>query len=272
VGLWEESIASNRAALEVQADYHHATDFMVYAHLQLAQDARAKTLVDQIAALPRREYPILANYTAVAVIPARYALERADWSGAAALPVVSTGRAMADALVRFARGLGMARSGDLAGARREVQALQELRAQLDKAGQPYWADRTEEQALAVSAWVASADGAREQAIKLMRAAADGEDGSIKHVAMENRLYPMRELLGELLLSNGQPAAALAEFEASLKENPNRYRGLSGAGRAAEAAGDRSRAAAYFEKLLALASKADTPRPELARAKSFLGRP
>ena len=127
-------------------------------------------------------------------MPARYALERADWAGAAALPVVSTGRAMADALTHFARGLGMARSGDLAGARREVDALQELRRALDKSGQAYWVDRTDEQILAVTAWVAYAEGPH-HAVKLMRAAADGEDGSIKHVAMENRLYPMRELLG-----------------------------------------------------------------------------
>jgi tetratricopeptide (TPR) repeat protein len=269
--MWEESIASNRSALEVQPDYHHATDFMVYAHLQLAQDAKAKALVDLIAAAPRREFPILANFTAVAAVPARYALERADWAGAAALPVVSTGRAMADALTHFTRGLGMARSGDLAGARREVDALQELRRALDKSGQAYWVDRTDEQILAVTAWVAYAEGAPHHAVKLMRAAADGEDGSIKHVAMENRLYPMRELLGELLLQAGQPAAALGEFEATLKENPNRYRALAGAAQAAEAGGDRSKAAGYFEKVVALSSKADTTRPEMARARSFLGR-
>ena len=104
----------------------------------------------------------------------------------------------------------------------------------------------------------------------MRAAADGEDGSVKHVAMENRLYPMRELLGELLLQMGQAAPALREFEASLRENPNRYRGLYGAARAAEVAGDRPKATEYFEKLMALARKADTARPEIVRAKAFLG--
>src|SRR5437879_10812470 len=88
VGLWEDSIASNASALEILPDYHHATDFTVYAQLQLTQDAKAKALVDAIVALPKRDYPILANYTAVAVIPARYMIERADWKGAAALPVV----------------------------------------------------------------------------------------------------------------------------------------------------------------------------------------
>jgi tetratricopeptide (TPR) repeat protein len=271
VGMWEDSIVSNRSAIEIQPDYYHATDFMVYAHLQLAQDARAKALVDPIVALPKHDYPNIAGFTAVAVIPARYALERGDWKGAAALPVVDTGRAQADSLVRFARGLGMARSGDLAGAKREIQAMQELRAALEKSGQSYWGDRTEEQMLAVSAWVAQAEGNREQALKLMRGAADGEDASVKHVAMENRLYPMRELLGELLLQQNQAPAALREFEANLKENPNRYRGLYGAGRAAELAGDRAKAVGYYEKLIVLASKADTQRPEIAKAKAFIGR-
>ena len=270
VGMWDDSIASNRSALEVQPDYHHATDFMVYAHLQLAQDARAKALVDGIVGLTKRDSPLLANVTAVAVIPARYPLERGDWAAAAALPAASLGRPMADSLVRFTRGLGMARSGDLAGAKGEVQVMQDLRGALEKSGQSYWADRTEEQMLAVSAWIALAEGAREQAVKLMRAAADAEDGSVKHVAMENRLYPMRELLGDLLLQMGQAAPALREYEASIKENPNRFRGIYGAARAAEAAGDRQKATGYFEKLVALASKGDTPRAELVRAKSFLG--
>jgi tetratricopeptide (TPR) repeat protein len=118
--------------------------------------------------------------------------------------------------------------------------------------------------------VAQAEGHRDQALKLMRAAADGEDGSVKHVAMENRLYPMRELLGELLLEQGQAPAALHEFEVALKDNPNRFRGLYGAARAAEMAGDRQKAIGYYEKLVALASKADTPRLEIVRAKAVIG--
>jgi tetratricopeptide (TPR) repeat protein len=270
VGMWEESIASNRSAIEIQPDYYHATDFMVYAHLQLAQDAKAKALVDPIAAMPRLSGGAVPGFTALAAVPARYVLERSDWAGAAALAVVSTGWPQADSLVRFTRGLGMARTGDLAGAKREIQAMQELRAALEKSNQSYWADRTEEQMLAVSAWVALAEGSRDEALKFMRGAADNEDASVKHVAMENRLYPMRELLGELLLQQGQAPAALREFEASLKENPNRYRGLYGAARAAEMAGDRPKATGYYEKLVALASKADALRPETARAKAFVG--
>ena len=81
----------------------------------------------------------------------------------------------------------------------------------------------------------------DQALKFMRAAADGEDGSVKHVAMENRLFPLRELYAELLLEAGQPAAALKEFETALEQTPNRYRTLLGIARAANAAGDRQKA-------------------------------
>jgi len=271
VGLWEDSVASNRFALEIQPDYYHASDFMVYAHLQLGQDAKAKAMMEQAAGTADTGTRVVtfANFTALAAMPARYVLERADWSGAAALPIPATQYPMADSLTRFARGLGMVRSGNLAGAKQEVQALQELRTALEQAQQSYWADRTEEQRLAVSAWIAQAEGTQEQAVQLMRAAADGEDGSVKHVAMENRLYPMRELLGELLLQMQQAGPALREFEASLQETPNRYRGIYGAARAAEAAGDRQKARGYFEQLVTLAQHADTSRPEIAPAKAFL---
>jgi tetratricopeptide (TPR) repeat protein len=220
---------------------------------------------------PKQELGAIPSYTAITAVPARYALERGDWAGAAALTIAATGRPQADALIRFARGLGLARGGDAAGAKREIQALQDLRAALEKSGQGYWAERTDEQMLAVSAWVASAEGAPARALELMRAAADGEDASVKHVAMENRLYPMRELLADLLLQQGRPAEALREYETSLKETPNRFRGLYGAARSAEAAGDRQKATDHFEKLLALGKQSDTARPELDRARAFLGR-
>ena len=244
----------------------------MYAHLQLGQDAKAGAMIRKALSTPPRgdRPPSLGSFTALAAMPARYALERADWAGAAALPVsAGSGQPQADAVTRFARGLGMARSGNAAGAKREIGALQELRRALQVSGQTYWADRTDEQILAVSAWVAYAEGARDQAAALMRRAADGEDGSVKHVAMENRLYPMRELLGDLLLETGQAGPALREYAAALKMTPNRFRGLNGAALAAVAAGDKQSAADYFTKLLALSKNADGARPEIARAKAFL---
>jgi len=271
VGLWEESIASNAAALEIQPDYYHASDFSVYAHLQLAQDAKAKAMIEKSLATPDRgDRPItFANFTAKAAMPARFPLERGDWAGAAALPSPTSQYPQADSLTRFARGIGMARSGDLAGAKHEIEAIKQLRDTLARANQSYWADRSDEQMLALTSWVASGEGNAEQGLKLMRAAADREDSSIKHVSMENRLYPMRELLADLLLETGQPAAALKEYETALKDYPVRYRGFLGAARAAEKAGDRQKAASYFRRLLELSKNADTERPEIRSAKAFV---
>jgi tetratricopeptide (TPR) repeat protein len=273
VGLWEESIASNASALEIQPDYYHAADFSVYAHLQLAQDTKAQALTEKsLATADRGDRPItFVNFTAKNAMPARYVLERADWAGAAALPVKASQYPQADSLTRFTRGLGMARTGDLGGAKGEIEAIKAIRAALEKSNQSYWADRSEEQILAISAWIALKEGATDQAVKFLRAAADGEDGSIKHVAMENRLYPLRELLAELLLVSGQPAAALSEYETALKQTPNRYRAFLGTARAASAAGDSHKASEYYGKLVDLAKNADPGRPEIREAKEFLAR-
>ena len=271
VGLWEESIASNASSLEIQPDYFHAYDFSVYAALQMAQDGRARAMTEKALNTPRRgDRPIgQADFTARASMPARLVIERGDWQAAAALPVGTPGSPIAESLTRFTRGLGMARTGDVAGAKGEIATMQGLRAMLEKTDNSYWADRTEEQMLAVSGWIALAEGDREQAEKLMRAAADLEDGSIKHVAMENRLYPLRELYAELLLEIGQTAPALREFEAALISYPNRYRSIYGIARAAEASGDRRKAAEHYNKLMTLAKNTDSSRPELARARAYV---
>jgi tetratricopeptide (TPR) repeat protein len=171
--------------------------------------------------------------------------------------------------MHFTRGLGMARSGQLAGAKEEIEAIKALRATLEKANQSYWADRSEEQILTILAWIGFKEGTGEQAMKFMRAAADGEDGSIKNVAMENRLYPFRELMGELLFEMGQPAAALKEFETALKQTPNRYRALLGIARAANGVGDRGKATEYYGRLVELAKNAEDERAETREARAFL---
>src|SRR5262245_46053942 len=115
----EESIASNASAIEIQPDYYHAADFSVYASLQLGQDAKAKALTEKsIATADRGDRPVtFVNFTARNAMIARYVLERADWPGAAALPFTSSQYPQPDSLIRFTRGLGMARTGDVAGAR-----------------------------------------------------------------------------------------------------------------------------------------------------------
>jgi hypothetical protein len=261
LGMWQDSIKSNQAALSVAPGYVHALDFMVYAYLQGAQDA---------AGVANPTGAVLAPYTALAAIPARYAIERGAWAEAAALQPAPTTPA-ADAITYFARAMGSARSGALESARKDIEQLRRIKDELVQSKQDYWAEQVEIQRNAAAAWVTYAEGKKDEAQKLMRSAADQEDASQKDVAMENRLWPMRELLGEMLLGMNEPAKAFKEFEVSLQSARNRYRGLYGAAKAAERSGDRERARSYYEKLVALCTYADTDRPELAEAKSYLAR-
>jgi tetratricopeptide (TPR) repeat protein len=228
-------------------------------------------MIDRALSTPRRgDRPAsVADYTARAAMPARYAVERGDWAAAAALGVDTTPYPQADALSRFARGLGQARTGNVPAAREEIAALQALREQLTTAGERYWAERTQEQIVAVSAWIALTERAPGRAVALMREAADGEDGSLKHVAMENRLYPLRELLGDLLLEAGDAQAALVEYRKALQQTPNRLRGLYGAARAADAAGDSKSAIQYYAALIDLTKAGDGLRPEVRQAQAYL---
>lgn len=158
--------------------------------------------------------------------------------------------------------------GDQTRAKTEIEALRELRRDWAKAGDTYWAARTDEEIQAVSAWAAMAAGDTGKAEALMRVAADSEDASVKSVAMELRLYPMRKMLAELLLEQRNAGAALKEFETSAQENQNRFRGLYGAARASEMAGNAEATRDYYRRLLALSAGADDGRTELQQAREF----
>ena len=282
VGMWEESVMSNWRSVAVANDYMakakldgtlggvpHAYDFMAYAYLQLGQDLKARGLIQDTMSIKKVIGVPLAGATARAAVPARYMLERQDWHGAAQLQPLGTGYPMAEAITHFARAMGSARSGDAAAAQADIEKLNEQRAALQKAGQGYWAGQVEIQILGAQAWTAQGQGNKSDALKFMRAAADLEDASEKHVAMENRLYPMRELLADMLMAQGEAAAALKEYETSLKNAPMRLRGFYGAAKAADASGDAKKAREYFEKLARLTRHADGDRPELREAKQRL---
>jgi tetratricopeptide (TPR) repeat protein len=282
VGMWEESVVSNWRSVAVASEYAakakldgtlggvpHAYDFMAYAYLQMGQDLKARGLIQDTAAIKKVIGVPLAGATARAAVPARYVLERQDWAGAAQLPPLATGFPMADAITHFARAMGAARSGDLAAAQADIEMLTQQRATLEKASQGYWAGQVEIQILGAQAWLVEGQGNKSEALKLMGTAADLEDASEKHVAMENRLYPMRELLGDMLLAQGEARAALTQYEKSLQNAPMRLRGFYGAATAAAAVGDAKVARAYFEKLAKLTRNADGDRPELRDLKQRL---
>ncbi len=287
VGLWPEMVEGNRASytaakgelkdttLGIGAyDALHAMDYMVFGQLQQAQDQAAKQWVDEAGAIRKVNVENFVAAYAFAAMPSRYALERGDWAQAAKLTLTPPDLAwnkfpQAESILVFSRGLGKARTGDVAGAREDVARLQALKESLTAAKNAYWASQTSFQITTVNAWIALDEGRNDEALALMRAAAEAEEASDKHPVTPGNVVPSRELLGEMLMTLNRPDDALAEYERSLKRDPNRFRALYGAARAAEAAGQEQAARDYYAKLDKLAAARDTERPELTHARTFL---
>ena len=275
VGAWQDSVALNRRSADVakkdgsHADAYHAADYMVYAQLQLGRDQDARRVLDEFASGPGAKLPQFAGPYAAAAMPARLALERGDWSAAAQLPMQGSAFPHVEAITAFSRALGAARKGDVAAAEQEALRLEALHQALLAANNSYWATEVEVQRIAVAAWIAQARGNTDEAVRLMRGAADLEDHNEKHIVTPGRVAPARELLAEMLMEQKQPAAALKEFEQSQLREPNRLRGYAGAAAAADAAGDRNKARQHYASLVELTRDADTPLPEIARAKTYL---
>jgi tetratricopeptide (TPR) repeat protein len=276
VGAWQASVATNRRSAAIAtADKDgsgvlHAMDYMVYAHLQLANDKDAAAVMQEAkqVAVPN---PDVISWYALAAIPARMTIERGSWKEAAALEPRPSKLPFTEAITYFARALGAARSGDIAAAEREVQQLQRIEDGLKTAKNQYWATEVAVQRLSATAWSELAKGNGDEALMLMRSAADMEDKSEKHAVTPGRLIPARELLGEMLLETNRPAEALPEFEATQKHDPNRFRGLYGAAKAAMSAGDQAKARSYFEKLVVLTKGAESELGEIKEARKFLAK-
>ena len=289
LGLWQQSIESNRAAHDAAIAYAHKSlgpngfdgetvhtmDYLEYAYLQTGQDAAAKQVVDELATFRDSPPPNLPMAYAVAAIPVRYALERRDWPAAAKLaatpiPFPLDKFPWAEGMVSFARALGMARTGDVAGAEAEIAKLQAQKDKLLEAKDTYWANQVEVQRLGASGVLAHIKGDDKKAVELARAAADLDATMDKHPATPAEALPARELLADLLLETKDAKAALQEYQASLKSEPNRFRSIIGEARAAKQSGDTVGAKEAYQHLVTLVQA--TPgadRPELAEAKAFL---
>jgi len=286
LGMWEESIAANRSSADAsrayaamrhrdatEAEELHALDYMAYSYLQEGQDAKAKDIVDFVATV-RKTNPALefsAAY-ALAAIPARYALERNAWSEAATLPVPELPHWSSfpsfEGLMEYSHALGRAHTGDIEGARRAIDRMRQLRDSSKDPRLDYFKRHLDLQIQAASAWVTYSEGKKDEAVNLLRRAADAEDILGKHPVSPGALVPAREQLGDLLLTLNRPKEAQREFEAALKIYPGRFRGLYGAAQAAEQIGEKEKANRYYAKLIEQTAKAEGARSELVKLREY----
>jgi tetratricopeptide (TPR) repeat protein len=286
LGMWEESVTANRSSADAsrayaamrhrdatEAEELHALDYMAYSYLQEGQDAKAKEIVD-FAATVRKTNPELefSGAYALAAIPSRYALERNAWSDAAALRIPAVPHwssfPFMEALIEYGHALGRAHTDDLEGARKAMDRMRQLRDATSDPKFDYFKRQLDQQIQAASAWVAYGEGKKDDAIDLLRRAADAEDILGKHPVSPGALVPAREQLGDLLLELDRPKEAQREFDAALKIYPGRFRGLYGAAQAAEQIGEKEKADHYYAKLIEQTANADGSRSELAELREY----
>jgi tetratricopeptide (TPR) repeat protein len=275
LGLWQDSIASNIAANAsgahaaemhlAEAHYQtHAMDFLSYSYLQSGQEAKAREVIEHTAHVVGASEQVKADHRAW--YAARTALELHRWKEAAELPILNISKDSLDSIY-WARAIGAARSGDIPAAESSVKELTQLVSEREKRSRKEGYGVSNEKATDLreaEAWLAFARGKSDEALEELRAAADRQDKE----GGESVNIPAREMLADLLVELKRPADALAEYKTSLKNSPNRFDGLFGAARSAQALGDTSGAQSFFAKLAEVCAPG-ADRPELAEAKTYL---
>lgn len=282
VGLWQDDINSNlasisasrkAAAMRMGGESHefHAMSFLFYAYLQSGREADAKALIDEIKAMPAMQDmygmgfdPHLAT---LAEFDGLYPLELHDWAAAAALTPTPIAGTAEESLGYWAQAIGAAHLGKADLVRKDVASIEEIHQKLVAEKKKDFAEVAENDHKQAEAWLAFAEGKYDDAVEALRPIADKEDS----LGEEPQGIPTREMIADILLEAKRPLQALVEYQTDLKLNPNRFNGLYGAARAAEAAGKQAEAAEYYALLLKVCDGSNSTRPELSRARELVAK-
>ncbi|MEQ9619383.1 MAG: hypothetical protein RIG61_09450 [Deltaproteobacteria bacterium] len=286
LGMWPEVIDWNVRSADaaksqstedtMSLHYIHAADYLIYSYLQEGQDKKAMELLSEVNNVVNYQDSFASAY-GIAGAQARYPLERMQWEDAASLEARTHKNFPWDnypayeSITYFGRGIGAARSGNVEGAEEALEKLNALYDATVKSGDQYWSVIVDAERKSVAAWIEYAKGNKKEALTMMREAADIEDSVDKHPVTPGAVLPARDLLGDMLIDMGKPEEALTAYETSLKISPNRFYSLYGAGHAAELAGDSQKAQMYYEKLITVTAKADSPRPRIDKAREYLSK-
>jgi predicted Zn-dependent protease len=280
VGLWQDDINSNlasiaatrkTAAMHMGGEGHqfHAMDFLFYAYMQSGRDADARALIEEIRAMPNKHDDMYGkgydpHAAALAHLTALYPIEMHDWATAAALPPAEVAGIAEDSTIYWARAIGSAHLRKPEDVRKDVDAIQSIHKKL-AATKSEFADAVDSDRKEAQAWLLFAEGKDDDAVAAMRGIADKEDS----IGDEPEGIPAREMIADMLLEAKRPQQALTEYQTDLKLNPNRFDGLYGAARAAEAAGKQKDASEYYALLLKVCDGSNSARPELSRARELV---
>jgi len=277
LGLWQDDIQSNLAALKVadqmtglHMGHHriHSMDFLEYAYLQIGDDRNAKAQIDELRQMSADSIdPQYSDYYQEAMIQsaAMYFLERKQWKDAMALVADPASPPYVQAVAYWARAIAAGHLRDAAAARSAADQLVAMIEATKKSAKPYYAESMDTNRDESIAWASHAEGNDDQAVQLLRKVADEQD----QVGKGETELPAREMLADLLFDMGHYEDALHEYESSLHTDPNRFNGLYGAARTAELVKQQQKADQYYAQLLKNCSGTNSDRPELANAKAMV---
>jgi len=280
VGLWQDDINSNlasiaatrkTAAMHMGGEGHqfHAMDFLFYAYMQSGRDADARALIEEIRAMPNKHDDMYGkgydpHAAALAHLTALYPIEMHDWASAAALPPSKVEGTTEESVIYWARAIGSAHLRKPDDVRKDVEAIASLHKKLAEEKSEF-ADAVEDDRKEAQAWLLFAEGKDDDAVEALRPIADKEDS----LGDEPEGIPAREMIADILLEAKRSQQALAEYQTDLKLNPNRFDGLYGAARAADAAGKPTDASEYYALLLKICDGSNSTRPELGQARKLV---
>ena len=280
VGLWQDDINSNLASIAAtrktaamgmggEGHQFHAMDFLFYAYMQSGRDADAKALIEEIRAMPNKKDDMYGkgfdpHAAALAHLSALYPIEMHDWQSAATLAPAEAAGTAEDSVIYWARAIGSAHLRKPDDVRKDIAAIESIHKKLEAAKSEF-AEAVEDDRKEAQAWLAFAEGKDDDAVEALRTIADKEDS----LGEEPEGIPAREMIGDILLEAKRPQQALAEYQTDLKLNPNRFDGLYGAARAAEAEGKQKDATEYYALLLKVCDGSNSTRPELSQAKKLV---
>jgi tetratricopeptide (TPR) repeat protein len=279
LGLWQDDINSNLAAIQIadqMATMHihvmhhkmHSMDFLEYAYLQIGDNIHAKAEVDAFAAIPESSAdPQFIEYFELhkAIAPAMYAIERRQWKEALNQQPAPNTPPHVQLVAYWSRAIAAGHLRDSSAAQDALKRGDELIEATRKGDKPYLADSLKVTHDVMQAWADYASGKTAEAVALLRSVADTED----KIGKGETDLPVREMLADMLLEMRKPQEALAEYETSLRTDPNRFNGLYGAAQAAEMTQQKEKAAGYYAQLLKNCDGVRSDRPELSQAKTLL---
>ena len=288
LGLWNESIKSNIDSADSAVCYAesvnpnanwvseiHALDYLVYAYLQLGDNAKAQAEMNKMKNI-KEVFPAdhFASAYALIAVPSRLAIENKNWELATQLELPKTKldwdkAHWPKAMLHFSRALGFSNTGNSAAAEKELKSLIILRDKLNDAKNTYESGQVTIQIEAVRGWIEYSKGNSDKAIEYMKLASDLESKTSKAAVTPGEIIPADELLADLYLALNKPKQALESYEQNLKGHPYRFNGIYGAAKAAEKLNDIRLAVYYFDQLVKLSADTNSSRPEISEAKEFL---